>query len=63
MIRESAARKLAHDLLDIYIANNLCSQAALESAVRLIMGAVELDETQQSIERKQSVLKAIGGTH
>jgi hypothetical protein len=31
--------------------------------VRLIMGAVELDETQQSIERKQSVLKAIGGTH
>lgn len=61
MIREAAARELAECLLGVYVKHNLCAPDVFESAVRIIMQAVELDERQQVIERKESVIRAIGG--
>lgn len=61
MIREPAARKLAHDLFDVYLARGLISEKSIDDVVKIIIGAVEIDERQQAIERKESVIRAIGG--
>jgi type II secretory pathway component PulC len=63
MIREPAAKALAQMILDPFIAHGIATQDMVESMTQIILTHVEIDETKQMIERKESVIRAIGGTH
>jgi hypothetical protein len=55
MIRPKAASKVAHELLDPYVREGMCSAKMVEMAALLIQTAVEIDETQQKIEAQERV--------
>jgi hypothetical protein len=63
MIREPAAKALAQMILDPFIAHGVATPDMIDSVTQIIRTHVEIDETKQMIERKESVIKAIGGTH
>lgn len=54
MISESSARNLAEALIGPFKERGLATDTMIESATRLILQAVEIDELEKEIARKES---------
>ena len=61
MIRAAAALKLARDILEPFIERQMVNETSVQMAARLVVLAVQQDELEQECERKESVLKLLGG--
>lgn len=57
MIREKSARECAEKLLGPFQALGMVTDEAMNTATKLIMSTVELDNLQQEIERLQADAK------
>lgn len=60
-IRDKAAVELAHALGEILTNRGALHDIEVGFVASIIQNAVKIDENNADIERKQSVLKAIGG--